>query len=309
MRSLLPTIFVLAMPAPIAAQGAAPLAATQVGAMPIGRAATAVTTGHVRLATGIRMHYAAAGDPAAEPVILLHGYTDSWRSYELVLADLARTRRVYALDQRGHGETDRPDDGYLVRDLASDVVAFMDAMRIPRAAVVGHSMGSLVAQFVTQAAPTRVTRLVLVGSGTRAANITGVDDFKAAIDALTDPVPEAFAREFQRSSVNLPVPEAFMDGAVRTTLRMPARTWRRILDGMIASGPATELARHRVPTLLIWGDRDATFGRAEQDGLLGLIPGARLVVYEETGHSPHWERPERFAGDVEAFLDAGGRRS
>ena len=103
----------------------------------------------------------------------------------------------------------------------------------------------------------------------------------------------------------VPVPAAFMDAAVRTTRRVPARTWQQLMRGMLATGPATGLGRHRIPTLLIWGDRDATFGREEQEALLALLPGARLTVYEATGHAPHWERPARFASGVNRFL-AGG---
>ena len=62
----------------------------------------------VRLSTGVRLRYAEAGDPAAPPVILLHGYTDSWFSWSRVLPPLAARHRVYALDQRGHGDSDRP---------------------------------------------------------------------------------------------------------------------------------------------------------------------------------------------------------
>jgi non-heme chloroperoxidase len=59
------------------------------------------------------------------------------------------------------------------------------------------------------------------------------------------------------------------------------------------------------PTLLLWGERDAVFSRGDQDALLTGIAGSRLVTYPETGHAPHWERPEPFARDLEAFL-AGG---
>jgi pimeloyl-ACP methyl ester carboxylesterase len=76
------------------------------------------------------MHYAVQGEPSDQPVIPL----------------MPGNLQVYALDLRGHGDTDRPADGYRMRDLASDVIAFMAAQNIRRATVVGHSMGSFVAQ-------------------------------------------------------------------------------------------------------------------------------------------------------------------
>jgi pimeloyl-ACP methyl ester carboxylesterase len=257
------------------------------------------------LETGVRIHYAEQGDPAAHPVILLHGFTDSWFSYSLVLPDLARRHRVYALDLRGHGDSDRPATGYTLEALAADVIAFMDHKGIRRATVVGHSMGSFVAQQVVAAAPERVARLVLVSSTTTPRNIVGIDEFARAIQALEDPVPPEFAREFQVSTIHHPVPDEFLDEAVHVSLKLPARVWRDILAGMLATGPVAGLGQHRIPTLILWGDRDGGFPRAEQDALVAAIPGAVLKVYPETGHALHWERPGEFARDLEAFL---GRR-
>jgi pimeloyl-ACP methyl ester carboxylesterase len=70
-----------------------------------------------------------------------------------------------------------------------------------------------------------------------------------------------------------------------------------------------ELGRIRCPVLLVWGDRDAVFGRAEQEALRDGIPGASLLVYEGTGHTPHWEEPERFARDLAAFVARTPRAS
>jgi pimeloyl-ACP methyl ester carboxylesterase len=78
------------------------------------------------LTTGVRLHYAEQGDPAGQPIILLHGYSDSWYSFSRVLPALAATYHIYALDQRGHGDSDRPAQGYGMPDFAADVVAFLD---------------------------------------------------------------------------------------------------------------------------------------------------------------------------------------
>jgi pimeloyl-ACP methyl ester carboxylesterase len=66
----------------------------------------------------------------------------------------------------------------------------------------------------------------------------------------------------------------------------------------------SELGHIRVPTVLIWGNRDGLIGREQQNALTKGIPGSRLVVYSDVGHSPHWEDPERFAADLIAFVNS-----
>jgi pimeloyl-ACP methyl ester carboxylesterase len=264
--------------------------------------APALRLADVQLSTGVRMHYAEQGDPRGEVVILIHGYSDSWFSYSRVLPLLSDRYRVYALDLRGHGNSDQPATGYHMRDLAADVIAFMDAKGIVRASVIGHSMGSIVAQQVALAAPRRVSRLVLVGSATTIRNASGVSDLKLAVDSLPDPVPESFVREFQRSTIHVPVPEEFMNGVVSESLKLPARVWRELMAGMLATDPPLALGRAGIPTLIIWGDRDTFMQRAEQDALVKLLKTASLTVYRDTGHDPQWERPEAFVRDLQRFL-------
>jgi len=259
----------------------------------------------VRLPTGVRLRYAEQGDVAGHPVILLHGYSDSWFSFSRILPLLPARYHVYALDQRGHGDSEQPARGNAPRDLAADVIAFMDAKGIERATVVGHSMGSIVAQQVALAAPERVARLVLVASVTTVRNMPGISEFKLAIESLSDPVPEAFAREFQASTVHQPVPPEFMDRMVAGSLKLPARVWRALMVGMLATDAPVALGAHRIPTLILWGDRDAYCTRAEQDALVRMLGAATLKVYPETGHDPHWERPDEFARDLVAFLGRG----
>jgi pimeloyl-ACP methyl ester carboxylesterase len=266
--------------------------------------AAGLRSAHVRLPDGTRLRVVESGPPDGEPVILLHGYTDSWYSFSRLLPLLPAGYRAIALDQRGHGCSDRPQDGYAMDALARDVLALMDARGIARATVVGHSMGGFVAQQVARAAPERVTRLVLVGSAPRLRGVAGVAEFAEAVEALSDPVPADFVRDFQASTVHGALPEAFIDGVVAESLRLPARVWQSLMRGMLAVDAAAVRAAAAVPTQILWGDRDSVFSRAEQDALLAAIPGATLTVYEGTGHAPHWERPERFAEDLARFLRA-----
>lgn len=266
--------------------------------------ASSVQFRSAELETGIHVRFVERGAPDAEPVILLHGYTDSWFSWSRVLPLMPAGYRVFAVDQRGHGCSARPETGYRMTDLAADVIAFMDAQNLPRATIVGHSMGSLVAQYVALAAPERVTRLVLVASAAAPSRVQGIVEFGDAVHGLSEPIPVDFVREFQLSTVHHPVPSEFIDGVVAESMNLPARVWRALFEGMLAMQPATELRGLRIPTLILWGERDAIFPRSEQDALLSASPHASFVAYPETGHAPHWERPERFVQDLERFLEA-----
>jgi pimeloyl-ACP methyl ester carboxylesterase len=257
--------------------------------------------GEIELSTGIRMHYAEQGEARREPIILLHGYSDSWFSFSRVLTPLAREARVYALDLRGHGKTDKPATGYTMRDLAADVVAFMDAKGIVRATVIGHSMGGFVAQQVALAAPKRVSHLVLVGTARTGPDVTGFAELEQAVATLPDPVPDAFVREFQLSTVHVPVGDAFIDRAVAESLRLPSRVWRELAAGMRATSRAVALGRAGIPTLVLRGERDAYVSAAETDSLIAMVHASRFEVYPNTGHALHWEQPAAFARDVLAF--------
>jgi pimeloyl-ACP methyl ester carboxylesterase len=118
----------------------------------------------MRLASGPRVHYAEQGDPNGEPIVFLPAYTDSWFSYSRVLSLLPPRYHAYALDQRGHGDSERPDCCYTVEDFAGDVAAFLDAVGAGRATLVGHSGSCLVARCVAEIHPERVARLVLIGA-------------------------------------------------------------------------------------------------------------------------------------------------
>jgi non-heme chloroperoxidase len=259
----------------------------------------------VRLATGVRLRFQDWGAPTAPPVVFLHGYTDSSFSYSRLLPHLSPERHhAYALDQRGHGDSDRPDQGYAVDDFAADVVAFLDALRIERASLVGHSLGSVIARRVAETHPHRVERLVLIGAVPTPVN-AGIQDFLEVVRSLPEPVPADFVHDFQVSTLHVPVPESFLAQVVAESLKVPARVWREVLERLAEADDSHELAGLRTPTLLLWGDRDAYFPRQEQDHLAAAMPNARLTVYPETGHSPHWERPEQVARDLGTFLTEG----
>ena len=261
------------------------------------------STNSVELPNRVKLQYVEQGDPAGVPVLMLHGGTDSWHSFEPVLPYLPESIHAFVLTQRGHGDADRPATGYRTRDFAADVAAFTSALGLGPAIIVGHSMGSTNAKRVAIDYPERTRALVLAGSfATYRNNPVLVEFWESTVSRLTDPIDPGFVREFQESTLAHPVPSAFLDTVVRESLKVPARVWRAAFAGLFEDDFAAELEKIGVPTLILWGDRDALARRADQDALLSSIAGSRLVVYHGAGHALHWEQPERFAADLATFI-------
>ena len=226
--------------------------------------------------------------------------TDSHHSFDLVLPYLSDRIHAFAMTQRGHGDADRPAR-YRAADFAADVRAFLDAVGIESAVVVGHSMGATNAQRLAIDHPARVRGLLLAGSFAGYRDKPDFVAFTHEVAALSDPIDPRFAREFQETTLARPTAPDYLDLVVRESLKVPARVWRATFAAFLDDECTAELGRIAAPTLVLWGSRDAFASRADQDALLAAIPSARLIVYEGAGHALHWEEPKRFAADVEAF--------
>jgi non-heme chloroperoxidase len=261
----------------------------------------------VALSTGVRLPYVEQGDPAGVPVLMLHGYTDSWRSFELLLPHLPPRVRAIAVTQRGHGDADRPATGYQPEDFVSDVAAFMDALELPAAVLVGHSGGSYTAQRFAIEHPDRTLGIALVGAFRALHGKPELHELWQAVAELRDPVDPDFVREFQESTATQPVPVEFMEAVIAESRKVPARVWQATLKGLLDAEAPTETGTITAPTLILWGDRDTLCTRRDQEALVAAISGARLVVFQGTGHAVHWEQPERVAAELAAFVETGPR--
>jgi non-heme chloroperoxidase len=257
-----------------------------------------------QLSTGVTVPYVEQGDPDGVPVLLLHGYSDSARSFELLLEELPGSIHAYAYTQRGHAGATKPATGYGLGDYAADAAAFLDAIGLEAAVIVGHSGGSYQAQRFALDHPDRTLGLVLIGSFRAFHDNPGVLEAREAVAHLADPVDPEFVRDFQESCVAQAVPSEFMDAVVAGSLELPARVWRDYLDGALAARVPTESGTIDAQTLILWGDQDIFCPRSDQDALLAAIPDARLEIYPGTGHCPHWEQPERAAAEIVAFATA-----
>jgi len=257
----------------------------------------------IAVSTGVTIDYAAQGDPTTLPLVLLPGLSDSWHSFTPLLAELPPDLHVLAMSQRGHGQSSRPDSGYRPADYARDVVAFLDALDLERAVLAGHSSSTFTARLVASDYPQRTAGLVLIASPLTLRGNPAVADLAAAPEfgAVGGSVPEEFVRTFVTATVGPSVSPRFLEAMVAESATVPAHVWRDTFRGLLAHDDANALKVIGAPTLLVWGDVDDLVTRDDQDALGAALISSRLLVYEGTGHSPHWEQPTRCAADVLAF--------
>jgi pimeloyl-ACP methyl ester carboxylesterase len=245
---------------------------------------------------GIQTHLFEAGAPAAPPLLYLHGthLGNLWLDYHRALA---RHFHVFAPDIPGFGLTERPE---WMRDMSDYVLYFrdlLDSLGLARTAIAGHSLGGWMAAEIAVWYPERVEKLVLSNA--------------AGLRVKGTPIADIFALSPQRvletcfenlmAAVPLIPKEINTDYFVRlyserTTLA--ALAWNPHYDPKLAR----RLERLRCPTLIIWGARDRLIPPAYGEAFRQLIPGARLVILEGTGHMPMFEVCEQWAGQICSFL-------
>lgn len=264
----------------------------------------------VELSDRVKLPFVEQGNPSGVPLLLLHGYADSWRSFELVLPHLPDSVRAIALTQRGHGDASRPAEGYRPRDFAADVAEIMDVLQLESVVIAGGSSGGFTARHFAIDYPERTLGLILLGSPFTLHDKPGVVElWKSKISKLTDPVDPQFVREFQEGTFVRPVPEAFMRNVIEESLKVPAHVWRSTLQGLLKDDSSEELSKITAPTLIIWGDQDATVPLSDQEKFVAEIEGSQLVVYPGIGHALYWEEPGQVASDITKFIDEHAGRA
>ena len=173
-------------------------------------------------------------------------------------------------------------------------------------------MGSGVALRFAIDHPERTMGLVLVGaSPTMGATAAARQFWDSTVSKLTDPVDPALVRGMTESILAQPVPQAFVDAAVQESLKVPAFVWKAAFESRwrLEGDYSADLSRIKAPTLIVWGDQDARYARAEQEALASAIAGSRLLAYHGAGHLLHWEEPQRFASDLVTFVEGLSERS
>ena len=254
------------------------------------------------------VHYEVYG--RGQPVILLHGWLESWDHWLGTMESLARSHRTYALDFWGFGESGKHGVGFTVQDYIEMVEQFMERLGIWRAAVLGHSMGGTVSLGLALEDPERVQKVAVVGSPI-------VGDGLALFLRLA-------ARRFLASIV-YSIPGALPLG-VKLFSPLLARDWktwyemferdlsRTTLESFhlsIASLRETDLRPQlkeiEIPMLGIYGQRDRIVNPDQGDVLVRVTSCAEVRRFEHSGHFPMLDEPERFYQTLSEFLN--GQRS
>ena len=254
------------------------------------------------------------------PLVLLHGVGDSALDWQWVMPTLAGTHRVYAPDLPGSGGSIKSDVDYSPAFFTQFLSAFLDALEVKHAAVIGHSLGGLVGLRLALSEPSRVSALGLVASAGLGREVT------YALRSLALPGTGKLAVAWGKRP-----PGAAQRALGRSTLLF-ARPWRvprkwlkeqyrlarlpGFLEAQLASVRAQvglrgqrevlvdRLAQLEVPTRLVWGtgDRVLPYSQAKE-GVSRLQEGS-LELISDCGHSPHVEQPERFVSALDRFLKA-----
>jgi non-heme chloroperoxidase len=255
----------------------------------------------IRLSTGVQLEYAEQGDAAGIPVIMLHGFTDSWKSFAAALPQLHPSLHVFALSQRGHGNSSKKAVTFKPEDFANDVATFIKEKKISSAVIVGHSMGSTNAQCFAANYPQLTKALVLVASFADF-DKPMIHEFKKVIDELNDPVDSVFIADFQKSTLTRSINPFMLQIFIDESRKVPAHVWKGVAGGWKTASFLKALESFEKPALLIWGDKDAYCPKEDQLMLAKALRNSKLLIYEGIGHANQWEDPVRFAKDLNSFI-------
>ena len=260
------------------------------------------------LPDGIKLAYLQMGDPRGTPVVLIHGYTDSARDWVPMLPYLPKRFRLILVDLRGHGQSSKPDCCYDLYDFAYDIKLLLDQLHVRKADIVGHSLGSLVAQRFAETWPQRTNRVVLISStgGRNPCEPASRRqfDFAAQIRALKAPLKADSPFMIEWWSSPTPVNREFIRREREDAAKIPLRVWRAVLDQALTNPDLrTMLPRLKAPTLLIWGSRDPIMGPEDRASLRAGLPHAQVKIFKGLGHNPFWEQPRKVAAVIARFLE------
>jgi pimeloyl-ACP methyl ester carboxylesterase len=240
---------------------------------------------------GQELYYETRGGPldGARPLVLLHGGLQTTDlAFGPLLEPLAAGRPVIAIELQGHGHTPDTDRPLAIETLAADVTGLLDQLGVARADLFGFSLGGLVAWGVALAAPNRVGRLIAASADPY--RPPGRESQPLTEDKLpTQADFEAMRAAYEAVASD---PAHFEKFAARNS----------VLVHEFAGWTAEQLGALRVPTMLIFGDRDFS-PLTDVVELLGFVPGGQLAVLPATTHMGVTQRPARLLALITPFLD------
>jgi len=265
---------------------------------------------------GLPIRYLVAG--TGPPLVLLHGAGDNSLDWKWVMPALAATHRVYAADLPGSPESARPAADYSPAFFERFVAAFVDALDIGQATFVGNSLGGLIALRLALSEPARVTALVLVDSAGlgravnpvfTSVNVPGLGE--AAMPFWRTPIG-AYQRAWGRTALlfahpRRSVPHEWLEEQRRLAL-LPGylEAHLTVLRALVSPFGQREvlvdnLPALKIPTLIVWGDRDRVFPKSQAREAISRLREGSLALIPKCGHMPHVEHPDHFLVAFEEF--------
>jgi pimeloyl-ACP methyl ester carboxylesterase len=287
----------------------------------------------IALSTGITLNVQVCGSNSHEPIVLLHGFPESHRTWRAVAPALAKDYYVVAPDQRGFGASDKPAgvENYRTDRIVDDLIALADALDLETFTLVGHDWGGAVAWLAALRHPERIKRLVIVNAPHPWIFQKSLLDDPAQraasqyITAFRNPAMEAgiaamgwesfYAKTFGSHADLSLVPAEEKAAYLRDWAEPGALTamlnWYRASDILVpAPGETvapplwTELPfpHLKMPVLVIWGLRDRALLPVQLEGLHEVIDDLRIVTVAEAGHFIPWEDPEPVVAAIRDFM-------
>ncbi len=262
---------------------------------------------------GEPVHYLEYG--SGHPLILIHGYGGGGATWYKQISKLAETHRVIIPDNPLFGLSYQPIIKTPLRQFALEyITAFMDALQLERATIVGMSLGGIPALEISLKAPERVENLVIINSlglGIEIPWFYRVTSIPFLGRILTTPnhFLTSLALKVAITSRDITGREELVQyiHETRRRERAPAAIYAGMrasfgLKGQRYIYTDDELQRIKVPTLVLWGRKDTHFPVAHGERAARLVPNARLEILEDTGHLVHWERPDTVLDILTSFI-------
>lgn len=256
---------------------------------------------------GIQIYYEERGK--GEPLLLINGLSFSLDLWLAQIEELSRDFRVIALDNRGVGQSDKPDEEYTISLMASDAVKLLQTLDIRKAHIGGLSMGGYIAQEIALTYPEMVNRLVLMATsmGGEKALKLGMPFWEKAAAALQG-LPPA---QMYRVDLALMTAPGFceknqdkLEWASSCRLKNPQPMHGFLRQFAAASMFDINDRAHKIthPALVIMGREDPIFPISLADDYLEKLPDVKLIVYENCGHALLLEKAAQLSCDIREFL-------
>tara|TARA_R110000796_G_scaffold252571_1_gene388004 strand:+ start:50749 stop:51825 length:1077 start_codon:yes stop_codon:yes gene_type:complete len=308
-----------------------------------------ITKKTITLNTGIHMKYLDAGNKNGRTILFIHGYTDTSRSFEQLIVELLKVNsdlRFIAIDLRGHGESSMPSpsssNNFRIVDFTEDILDFMKLKNLTKVDLVGHSMGSVIAQEIALEHPNKISSLTMIGALVNGKKNTAIQNFliPELMDNWKQKLITKYGKDWKNKSYLLSpenlgpsvtnflkenwVTEAGVETSVletiyKETIKIPLATWFGALETLSEFDHSKRMKKLKTPTLIIWGEGDELTVKEDQERLLKACEKARqqngtLVYYRSygsigsqnkaPGHNLHWGNAKIVATDFLEFISA-----